>query len=299
MVLLDRNLLSALLHISRDGHLKSEKETRIIALLMTWILLNDFPASAGLAIKEQATKIDDPIIPRLELREFNNIFDYYPSMLWLRLFEGLIDEIPKCTMQVQPFITNIDYNEEDDHLLMHIAEMLHVVYLYRQKGLSPADKMIQFLKWYYDNLLICESTLAYVAMLFTNQQGIKPPRSAGQNNLSRILDGCRNQAWDLNYLSNWSCFYYDEDKMDDIFLFATNDVQLKMIFINTYYDTGINGLLHAVFSCSDYKRILDIIEIHSGGQRIKPNFGNNPPEYLRQLIVQETQLVERRIFQGT
>lgn len=38
-VMLDRNLLSSLLNISRDGYLKNENEMRIIALLMTWLTI--------------------------------------------------------------------------------------------------------------------------------------------------------------------------------------------------------------------------------------------------------------------
>lgn len=188
-VMLDRSLLSGLLKLSRDGYLKDEKEMRIIALLMTWMIMNDYPASAGLALKEYATKINDAIEPKLELREFNNIFDYYPSMIWLRLADGAIDKTPVCSLPIEPFITEIQYNEEDDHLLMHIAEMLHVVYLCRRKDLSPLEKMIDFLNWNYKYLLISESTLAYIAMLFTNQTGIKGPKNYGSNDIERILNG--------------------------------------------------------------------------------------------------------------
>ena len=74
--MLDRNLLSSLLKLSRDSYLKDEQEMRIIALLMTWMVMNNSPASAGLALKENATKINDIIEPKRELREFNNIFEF-------------------------------------------------------------------------------------------------------------------------------------------------------------------------------------------------------------------------------
>lgn len=291
-IMLDRNLLSSLLKLSRDGYLKDENEMRIIALLMTWMIMNNFPASAGLALKEYATKINDVTKPKLELREFNNIFDYYPSMIWLRLAEGVIDKIPVCSLPIEPFITEIEYNEEDDHLLMHIAEMLHVVYLCKRQDLSPVEKMVDFLKWNYKYLLICESTLVYIAMLFTNQSGIKAPKNSGRNDIEKILNGCRNQAWDLNYLSNWSCFHYDEETMDDIFMFATNDIQLKMIFINTYADGGLGALIETVFSKDDSQKIFDLINANQGSKRVKPDFGINSKEYFYQLIDQEKQRLE-------
>lgn len=126
---------------------------------------------------------------------------------------------------------------------MHIAEMLHVVYLCRQHNLSSVKKILAFLKWNYENLLISESTIAYVALLFTNQLGIKAPKNSGCNDIEKIFNGCENQAWELSYLSNWSCFHYNEKTMDDIFMFATNDTQLKKIFINTYAVGGTGALI--------------------------------------------------------
>lgn len=139
--------------------------------------MNNYYVSAGLALKEFATKTNNDMETKLELQQFNDIFKYYPSMIWLRLAEGEIDKIPVCSLPIEPFNIEIKYSEEDDHLLMHIAEMLHVVYLYKQHNLSPVEKVLRFLKWNYEFLLVSEST----TMLFTNQPGIKPPQNSGSN----------------------------------------------------------------------------------------------------------------------
>lgn len=292
IIMLDRNLLSSLLRLSRDGYLKNEEEMRTIALLMTWIIMNNYSASAGLALKELATKTNNELGPKFELQEFNNIFKYYSSMIWLRLAEGAIYKIPVCSLPMEPFSTEIKYCEEDDHLLMHIAEMLHVVYLYKQHNLSPVEKMLEFLRWNYEFLLISESTIAYITMLFTNQLGVKPPKNSGSNDIEKIFNGCKNQAWDLNYLSNWSCFQYYEETMDDIFMFATKDILLKNIFINTYADGGVGALIETLFSKRDSQKIFEIINANEGSKRVKPNFGLNAKEYFRQLINKEKQRVQ-------
>lgn len=293
VVLLDRNLLSSLLKLARNGLLKDDREMKIIGLLMTWIIMNDISASAGLALMEYGTRINDSIEPKKELIEFNNIFDFYPSMMWLRLAEGEINEIPVCSLPVEPFMTKNIYNEEDDHLLMHFAKMIHVVYLLRRSELSPVEKMIEFLNWNYKNLLISESTIVYIAMLFTNQSGIKAPKNSGSNDINKIIDGCKNQAWDLNYLSSWSCYHYDEDSMDEIFMFATNDIQLKKIFINTYCNGSVEALINAVYSRSEAQKIFQVINDNSRGNRIKPHFGVNPKEYLHQLIDTEVDTLKK------
>ncbi len=254
--------------------------------------MNDFPVSAGLAIKEKATSLQDLLNAKIELQEFNNIFSYYPSMLWLRLAEGEIDSITPCPLDKKPYETNIDYTESDDHLLMHISEMLHIVYLNKQCDLSPAEKMLKFLEWNYRYLLLSETTLVYAAMLFTNQFEIKAPKYSGSYAIDKVFEGCKNQAWDLTYLSDWSCFHYEEDNMDTIFLFATNDYLLKRIFINTYAEGGVNALLHTVFDQRDYDKIIDFIIDHQGECRNKPNFGHNPKEYFNQLIDNERQRLQ-------
>ena len=124
-------------------------------------------------------------------------------------------------------------------------------------------------------------------MLFTNQLGIKSPKNSGSNDIQKILNGCKNQAWDLNYLSNWSCFHYDEEIMDEIFMFATNDTMLKKIFINTYSKGGIGALIESIFSKGDVRKINDVIAANNGHKRIKPDFSSNPKEYFLELIYQE------------
>lgn len=288
IVFLDRNLLSSLLKLCEQGVLKNTREMRIIALLMTWALMNQFPISAGMAIKENAIKINDSIYAKVELKKFIEIFDFYPDMIWLRLAQGEIDEIPPCQFSNTLYDTTISYHQEDDHLLIHLASMLYIVYLYRRKDLSAVDKVISFLKWNCKYLLICQYTITYIALLFTNQEGIRPPKGANSNNIETVWNGCYNQAWDLNYLSNWSTFYWDETKMEDIFLFATTDVMLKQIFINAHGNGNFFDLIEAVFPRKQSKQIIDFyIQNMSANNRVRPNFGENPTQYFHNLIEQE------------
>lgn len=80
--------------------------------------------------------------------------------------------------------------------------------------------------------------------------------------------------------------------MDDIFFFATNDINLKIIFINTYAEGGNGALIETIFSKRDSQRIFDVIKKNQGSSRDKPEFGNNPRKYFYRLIEHEKQLVE-------
>ena len=290
ILLLDRNLLSSLLSLCEKGFLDNEREMRIVALLMVWTQMNDISISAGIAITENASKLTDSNLAKIELQMFNEIFEFYPSMIWLKLTLGEIDEIPPCQFSRIPYDTAIAYHKENDHLLMSLACMLHIVYLYRQKNLSAVDKVIAFLKWNCENLLISQYTNTYITMLFSNQEYIKPPKGVNSGNFETIWKGCYNQAWDISYLSNWSTVYCDESKTNEVFLFATADVMLKRIFINTH-GNEYGDLVSAAFPKKQAKQVLDFCVDNIVNNRVKPNFGNNPQEYFRNLIEREKQRV--------
>lgn len=292
LILLDRNLLIGLRDLARHGSLKDEKEMRIIALVMAWSLMNNFPIAPGLALKECGTQVKSDLAAKMELAMFQEIFEYYPSMTWLKLAEGEIDSIPVCDVPKTPYESDVDYEEEDDHFLMHFAEMLHLVTLLRNKKLSAVERMLDFLEWNYSKLIITEATIVYVTMLLTNQNGVRGPKNYNSSNKDKIFEGCRNQAWDLTYLSSWSTAYYNEDKYDKIFFFATNDSGLKRILVNTFADTKAKGCIECCFTRRDAERILDFID-EKQANRVKPDFGKKPKKYFYDLIeIEKTNLLE-------
>ena len=286
LILFDRNLFIGLRDLANYGYLKDEKEMRIIALVMTWALLNNFPIAPGLALKEGGTQVKSDLAAKMELAMFQEIFKYYPSMTWLKLAEGEIDSIPICDIPKTPYEIDVDYEKDDDHFLMHFAEMLHLVTLLRNKELSAVEKMLDFLEWNYDELIISESTIIYVAMLLSNQNGVRGPKNYNSNDIDKIFNGCRNQAWDLSYLSSWSTVYYNEDKYDKIFFFATNDLGLKRILVNSFTDTRAIGCIECCFAKKEVERILALIE-QKQINRIMPDFGKNPRQYFYKLIERE------------
>ena len=118
----------------------------------------------------------------------------------------------------------------------------------RDQTKRPVEKVQEFVQWMYDYLLVSEYLLTYIIMLFTGQEYIKAPKNANSDDLEKIVAGCENQAWDIAYLTNWSTLYSDTENYPEEFLFATNDVLLKRIFINCNAPYRLNGLLFNVFS---------------------------------------------------
>lgn len=292
ILFLDRNILSGLIKFCEDGELKDKAESQILGIIMVWAQMNDISISAGLAIQERATQVQSQEEGLIELQKFLELFKEYPGQLWLKVAEGHITTIPKINFSGEKAKNiTVNYSMGNDHYYMMVASMLQIVYLYRQNNMSPANKIIEYLKWTYDNLLVGQYSLVYAILLFTNQENIKAPKGANSNDLDRIINGCKNQAWDLSYLSNWSTFYMNEEKYDSEFLFATNDNLLKRIFIYTHIKDAIDILLYDVFSKKDYNRICDYVD-ERRVNRIKPDFGKEPRIYFEKLIENEKQRIK-------
>lgn len=287
ILFIDRNILSSLLKFCENGSLKKKGESQLVGLIMTWAELNDIAISAGLAVMERASQLRSQEEGLIELQKFLEIFDAYPGQMWLKVAEGQLTEIPPLTYSLKPAQNiSVDYSDGGDHYDMAFASLLHAVRLYRNPTIKPVDKVQMFFQWMYDHLLVSEYLLVYVTMLFTGQDGIKAPRHANSNDIEKIVAGCQNQAWDIAYLTNWSTLYANTEKYNEEFLFATNDILLKRIFINKNAPDGLNGLFFDVFTKKDYNRLMDYIE-DKMLNRVKPNFGKDPHAYFKKLIEEE------------
>ena len=289
ILFIDRNILSSLLKLCEKGNLKDKGESQIVGLIMTWAEMNDISVSAGLAIKERASQLNSQEAGLVELQKFLEAYNAHPGQLWLQVAEGRITEIMPITYSGLPAQNiTVDYAEGGDHYDMAVASLLHVVQLFRNKNLTAAEKTKEFFQWMYDNLLVSEYLFVYAIMLFTGQEGAKAPKNANSADIEKVIAGCENQAWDIAYLTNWSTLYSDTDKYAEEFLFATNDVLLKRIFIIKNSPYGFNSLLFNVFSKKEYNQIMDYIEERMK-MRVKPDFGEDTHAYFTQLINKEKQ----------
>lgn len=294
-LILDRNILSSLLKFCKNGALKNKEESQIIGLIMIWTYINGISLTAGPAIQEMATKAKSQNEALKELQEFREIIDYYPAQTWLDVALGRETEIaPIVFTEKSASDISVDYSAGNDHYYMAVASMIHATILYRDKSLKPVEKILRFSEWMLDNLLSSDYILAYLIMLYTGQENVKAPKGANSEDFDKIISGCENQAWDISYLTIWSTLYYEPQKYDMHFLFATNDTLLKRIFINKHGEYGVNGLLCKTLSQKDYNLVCDYWEERQKTRK-KPNFGDNPQVYFNNLIESEKKLLREKM----
>jgi hypothetical protein len=265
VLLLDRNLLTKMIEFFKKGVLGDSYIRRVIGSIIFWARLNNISLNSGLALNEYANHKRD----NRSASEENNIFlkamNSYSPEVWLDVATNRRESIPPL---LDFPIDEYNFNVVNEHQMMHMSEMFCITRLYFDKSLSPADKVIRFLEWNFSNLLICQYTILYAMIVFANKS--KVFLKVDPNNLDMILRVCKNQAWDLTYLSDWSTIYWNGIEEDVVFLFATMDKELKQLFIETH-DVDSNPFFR-FFSDNDAIRIQDsFIELKRNRKKPKLN----------------------------
>lgn len=229
VLLLDRNILTKMVELFRKGTLGDSYILKIIGSLLFWAEINNVSVNSGIALNEYAVFKDDNSFASEENNIFLDVLNSYSPKVWLDIGLQRIKEIP-----VQKIFSNKKYkfNIENDHYLMHYAEMLCISRLFIDNKLSVKEKVVSFFEWNSRNLLFCQYTIVYVLLLFSNQ--IHTYKKVDISDIGGILKKCKNQAWDLTYLSFWSTLYWDDYDKDTVYLFATLDKDLKRIFSETH-----------------------------------------------------------------
>lgn len=233
ILILDRNILTTLLQLCTSGTLNDKYLLRVVSSLMFWAELNNVRVTAGLALNEYANYKNSNIDASRENNIFLKIFNEYSPLHWLEIATGRCDSIPiiNCSSKQHQF----EFNIESEHYKMHYVSMLHLLFLYNE-DISPEERIIRFIHWVNDNILFCQYTIAYATLFFSNN--IKQIRKSDISDINKIKKICRNQAWDLTYLSFWSTLYWDDNEEETIFLFSTMDKALKKIFMNTHCNSS-------------------------------------------------------------
>ncbi len=299
-VFFDRNLFSSLLKITKEGQLQNQDETKLIALLMVWTHMNDIPISSGFALRENAYRIQNSNNAKIELQQFTDIFEFYPAQIWLELFAGVRKSLPILTSSSISILSEVSYHNPGDHFLMNYVSMLHLARVFRCTELTPIEKIMEFWNWNFDKLLISQYTNTYLVLLMGGQDSIKAPNGVNSTSIDKLLLGCKNQAWDLTYLTDWSTMYSDEmnGSSDTSFFFATADHMLKRIFINTHAGGNLFDLIKVVFNKKDAHVLCEYFQ-DKMSTRITPEFGNNPRIYFQTLIDNEIQMLRNEIAMTT
>lgn len=229
ILLLDRNILTKMIEFYRKGILKDEYIRKVIACIMFWAHANHVVLNSGLALNEYANCSNDNSRASIENNIFKDAMNFYHPNEWLSIAMGRSKSIePLPNISDETYCFRVD----NDHQLMHVSEMFCIARIYFDDELTQVEKMFKFLKWNFQNLLICQYTIIYAMLVFSGKS--KVFRKVKSDDIDEIVRICRNQAWDLTYLSDWSTLYWNDCSDDTVYLFATMDKEMKQIFMEAH-----------------------------------------------------------------
>ncbi len=250
-LILDRNLVVKILRLVSQGELKDKFDLKLVSSLLLWAELNNIAVTSGLAQMEYSHHHGNDIEASKENNVFLKIFDQYDPTHWLDLALGRRLTIPPVKLEGK-----IDYKffMENDHYKMHYLEMLKLSQLYYDNSTSIEQKFESLYQWVFNNILICKYTTFFAALAF----GGKSKMFRNQETSFEAVDKkCRNQAWDLTYLSLWSTQYFYEEDSNEVFLFATHDGEMKELFTLSHQESS--EIYRNIFGKEIGDRIIDIV----------------------------------------
>ncbi len=277
VVILDQNILIQILQLAKTGELKNDISLKVVSNLLLWTTINGISLTSGLAFTEYSHFQQSNLESSFKNNVFLRIFDQYSPKQWLDLATGKIKTVPKIKLIEEKYFS---FFSESDHFKMHFLEMLKLSQLYFSTEQPIIEKFREFFKWVIENILICKYTTYFAIQLLGNKSKIFKKQDL---EFETIYSICKNNAWDLTYLSFWSTQYYFENDSSDIYLFATMDKELKELFFTTHRES--NTPFFETFGDENGKAIINIME-SVYVKREKPEINQIK---LDKLIVDETE----------
>ncbi len=265
VIILDRNMTSMIFDYFSKGKLNSEIDMIMILFFLLFCNINRLQYNIGLSICEYADFKENDIA----INQLNKTLTYLceiPTMV-------LKNKLTTGNYEFKPidipnrFHRHANYKIKSDLYMNSYCSILKIAEVYLSE-LSIKDKILTYLDWYYDHLQLSKYDITYAILLFTNYKTIKAPKNIQSKNYEKIIKGCKNQAWDIQYLSSLDNIQHN---FEEEHFFATNDNNLKLIFMAcNYFEYAWVDLIKDRMQKKDRNEIFNLLEKKSK-DRIKPD----------------------------
>lgn len=270
-VIADKNLVSPICEIAKNGTLSDKHRLQKVALFVTWTKYLNARLTCGIGLLENDTAGLSTATGEENRLQFLHGVDNIPAVIWKDIAFGYRDAVPEVFLYIGTVTNNQSYNLED-HLLLLSNEVAiaKIVEFIRTPNMQPIDKFISFMNWYTDHLDIAESIMVYAAMVFASISNVSPPKKAQSKSFDEVQKGIKNQAWDITYITTWSMLYYNETQ-GTCNMLATDDITQKIIIVNVLPPGQCAETIDAIFTTNaQRKKLKELAEAKLGKARIRP-----------------------------
>lgn len=265
IIILDRNVVTILYDYFSNGKLSSDDKMIEILFFLMFCKINNLQFNVGIAMNEYADMNDNNIV----IDQLNKILNYLSNISFMELKTKLLTNNFHFDLSNIPNEFNREFNFKfkSDEYLISYCSVLKIAELVLT-DMSIKDKLLNYFDWYYDNLEISKYDITYAVLLLTDYPNITAPKKINSGDYDKVIKGCKNQAWDIAYLSIIKNFEYHYKDFE--YFFATYDINLKLIFMacnslkNSWQD-----LLFDRLSKKDFIEVFELIE-EKMKDRVKP-----------------------------
>lgn len=270
-IIADKNLVSPICEIAKNGTLIDKYRLQKAALFVTWTKYLNARLTCGIGLLENDTAGLSTATGEENRLQFLHALDNIPAMIWKDIAFGYRDAVPDAFLYKGAVYNHHDFILDDNLLfLSNEAAIVKIVEFIRTPYMQPIDKFIGFMNWYTDHLDISESIMVYAAMVFANIPNVSPPKKAQSKSFDEVQKGVKNQAWDITYITTWSMLYYNETQ-GACNMFATDDTTQKIIIVNVIPTGQCANAIDAIFTTkAQRKKLKELADTKLGAARIRP-----------------------------
>lgn len=223
-ILVDRNIFARIVALAAGT--KASPDHRIAAAVMAFAQCADIEIEPALAAMEgAATQAKKQALHDLGL--FYAADNLNPS----EYADIALGRIQKVRTRPPPFQSHVDWaalTKPFKHYSFVYPLVLQIGTIELNGG-PMAMRMRKFLDWTYDNWYFSAPATLFAALCFSGS----PPRDAlkylREPNRSKALDGLRNCAWDLAYVTWWGELLKRQDQENRLYIFCSLDKTLRRV----------------------------------------------------------------------
>lgn len=226
VVLADRNLVSRMARVARDGHADlKDRASRSALALMAYCQAMNIDIEPSIAFHELGGAAGN-LAAREELAWFRAA-DRAAALDWVALAAGRISRV---TLGAPAPLTDLDFERPIARWRRNYVAALKAAMLELTPTLNPIDRMIALIDWMDADFILAGPAALYAAMYF----GPKAARAGlfkqlkSPNREAAIL-GVRNAAWDMTHLSDFVRRVGEAEAQNRRYIFASADDGLTQI----------------------------------------------------------------------
>lgn len=281
VVLPDRNLVSRMARVARDGHAElRDKTTRSAVALMAYCQALQVLIEPSIAFHELGF-VSGNSIARKELAWFRAA-DRGAMLDWVALAAGQKDRV---ALGDPANLSDLDFEKPLMRWRRNYVVALKAAQLELTPATAPIERAMALLEWMDKDFLLAGPAALFVSMYY----GPKAARAGLFKQLrspdrQAAIDGARNAAWDMTHLSDFVVRVTKAEEQRRRYIFASGDLSLVRVASRLFLGPGpVDGLpsleqgLQEWWPNQDAQRLAEAVFARFDLERFKDRPLPNPP----------------------